>query len=133
MEQKATGTKLWIGRIMSGLVILFMLFDSTLKFLKPEPVIQSTVNILGYQEHHIVIIGLLGLVSTILYSIPKTSILGAITLTGYFGGAIASNLRIDSPVFSHILFPVYLAILMWIGVLLRDHRLRSTLIKKTNQ
>jgi hypothetical protein len=129
-EQKITGTKLWIGRIISWIVILFMLFDAVSKFLKPEPVIQVTVNELGYQEHHIVIIGFLGLISTILYGIPRTSILGAIILTAFYGGAVASNLRIDNPLFSHTLFPVYIAILMWLGLWLRDNRLKSILEHK---
>lgn len=115
--------RLWTGRIMSGIVILFMLFDSIFKFTMSETVIKGTVD-LGYGEHHVVIIGILGLISTLLYIFPKTSVLGAILLTGYFGGAIATHLRIDNPLFSHLLFPVYLALLMWIGLWLRDERVR---------
>jgi hypothetical protein len=82
------------GRIISGFVILFMLFDATLKFIKPVEVIQTTVNELGYAEHHILIHGILALTATLLYAIPRTSIIGAILLTAHFGGAVASHLRV---------------------------------------
>lgn len=113
--------RLWTGRIMSGIAILFMLFDSIFKFIKPAPVVEGTV-VLGYAEHHIVVIGALGLVSTILYIIPRTAVLGAVLLTGYFGGAIATHFRLDNPLFSHVLFPVYIAVLIWGGLWLRDGR-----------
>jgi hypothetical protein len=116
--------RLWTARIMSGLVILFMLFDSIMKFIQPTAVVEGTL-ILGYAEHHIPIIGALALVSIILYAIPRTSILGAILLTGYWGGAIATHLRLDNPLFSHILFPVYLAILAWGGIWLVNEKLRA--------
>lgn len=115
--------KLWTGRIMSGLVILFMLFDSIFKFIKPEPVVKGTVE-LGYAEHHIVVIGILALIATVLYTIPRTSILGLILLTGYLGGAIATHFRLDNPLFTHTLFPVYIAILAWGGIWLRNKKLR---------
>ncbi|MBC7888307.1 MAG: DoxX family protein [Ferruginibacter sp.] len=114
-----------VGWILSGIVILFMLFDATIKFLKPAEVIQATVNELGYAEHHILIHGVLALTATLLFAIPKTSILGAILLTGHFGGAIASNLRVDNPIFSHTLFPVYLGLLAWCGLWLRNIKLRQ--------
>lgn len=114
----------WTGRIMSGIVILFMVFDATLKFLKPAEVIGATAD-LGYLEHHILPMGLLAITATILYAIPATSILGGILLTGYFGGAIATHMRLDNPAFSHTLFPVYLAVLMWGGVWLRNQRVRK--------
>lgn len=115
--------RLWTGRVMSGLAILFMLSDSIFKFIAPPEVVDGTV-ILGYAEHHLVPIGILGLVSTLLYIIPRTSILGALLLTAYFGGAIATHFRLDNPLFSHILFPVYLAILVWGGLWLRNENLR---------
>ena len=118
-------TQLWTGRIMSSLVILFMLFDAVLKFIKPEAVIQTTIHELGYQEHHILIHGLLALIPTILYAIPRTSVLGAVLLTAHLGGAIASHMRVDNPLFSHLLFPVFVAILMWGGIWLRDNRLQK--------
>ncbi|QYR19664.1 DoxX family protein [Paenibacillus sp. sptzw28] len=116
-------SRLWTAGIMSGLVILFMLFDSVMKFMKPEPVVEGTLA-LGYAEHHIVVIGVLGLLSTILYAIPRTSVLGAVLLTGYFGGAIATHIRMDNPLFSHTLFPVYIAILTWGGIWLRNDKVR---------
>ena len=118
-------TRLWISRIMSGFVVLFLTFDIVMKFMKPEEVITTTVNELGYQEHHITTMGILLLISTILYVIPKTSILGAVLLTGYLGGAIATHLRVDNPLFSHLLFPVYFGILLWGGLWLRNEKLRS--------
>jgi hypothetical protein len=124
---KISTSRLWTGRIMSGLVILFMLFDATMKFLKPPVVITTTVDELGYAEHHIILIGFFALIPTILYAIPRTSVLGAVLLTAYFGGAIATHLRVDNPLFGYTLFPVYIAILMWGGIWLRDERLRSVL------
>jgi hypothetical protein len=124
MEQtQISKSRLWTARIMSGLVIAFMLFDAVIKFIQPQPVLQTTVHELGYKEHHILIHGFLALIPTILYAIPRTSILGAVLLTAYFGGAIASNLRVDNPLFGNTLFPVYIAILMWGGLWLRDKRL----------
>ena len=122
-NSKAT---IWTSRIMSGLVILFMLADSIFKFIQPVEVVQGTID-LGWASHHIAVIGTLGLLSIVLYAIPRTAVLGAILLTGYFGGAIATHLRLDNPLFSHILFPVYLAILAWGGLWLRDERARRIL------
>ena len=122
--QTVSKAQLWSGRIITGFVILFMLFDAIIKFVKPQVVIQTTVNELGYAEHHIIIHGVLALVATVLYAIPRTSLLGAVLLTAHFGGAIASHLRIDSPLFSHTLFPVYVGIFTWAGVLLRQPELR---------
>jgi hypothetical protein len=116
--------RLWTARIMSGLIILFMLFDSILKLIKPAPVVEGTVT-LGFAEHHIIVIGILGLLSTILYAVPRTSFLGALLLTGYYGGVVATHIRVDSPLFTHILFPVYLAVLTWGGVWLRDEKVRK--------
>jgi len=126
METKQISkSRLWAGRIMSILVILFLVFDATIKFLKPAAVVQTTVNELGYAEHHILLMGFLVLIPTLLYAIPQTSILGAVLLTGYFGGAIATHVRVDNPLFSHTLFPVYFGILMWGGIWLRDERLTA--------
>jgi hypothetical protein len=121
----ASKKQLIVGWTMSGIVILFMLFDATIKFIKPVEVIQTTVNELGYSEHHIFIYGLLALVATLLYAIPRTSLLGAILLTAHFGGAIASHLRVDNPIFSHTLFPVYIALLTWGGLWFRNMKLRE--------
>jgi hypothetical protein len=122
---KISKSQIWTGRIMSGFVILFMLFDAVIKFIKPPQVIETTVNELGYSEHHIMLHGFSALIPTILYAMPRTSILGAVLLTAHLGGAIASHVRVDNPLFSHTLFPVYTAILMWGGVWLRDERLQE--------
>ncbi|MCM3621718.1 DoxX family protein [Brevibacillus borstelensis] len=117
-------SRLWTARIMSGLVILFMLFDSIFKFIQPAPVVEGTLQ-LGYAQHHLAVIGTLGLISTILYAIPRTAFLGAVLLTGYFGGAIATHIRMDAPLFSHVLCPVYLAVLAWGAIWLRNERARK--------
>ncbi|MBS1770836.1 MAG: DoxX family protein [Acidobacteria bacterium] len=115
---------LWAGRIISALPILFLLMDAVGKFVKPEPVVTGTIA-LGYNESVILPLGIVLLVCTILYAVPQTSILGAILLTGYLGGAVATHVRIGNPVFTHMLFPVYLGIMIWLGIYLRDIRVRS--------
>jgi hypothetical protein len=109
---------------MSGLPVLFLLVDGVMKLLKPEAVVKATIE-LGYPESVIVGLGIVLSVSTILYSIPRTAVLGAILLTGYLGGAIATQVRVGNPLFTHILFPVYLAVLLWGGLFLRDERVRA--------
>src|SRR5262245_58130644 len=104
--------KIWTGRIMAGIVILFMLMDNVFKFITNQQVIEGTTA-LGFQVHHLPIMGTLGLLSIILYIVPRTEVLGAILLTAYWGGAIATHVRLDNPLFTHILFPVYLGILAW--------------------
>ena len=116
--------RLWTGRIMSALPTLFLFVDGVGKLVKPAPVVQGTLQ-LGYPESVLVGLGIVLLSCTVLYVIPRTAILGAILLTGYLGGAIATHVRVGSPLFSHILFPVYLAVLLWGGLYLRDERLRA--------
>jgi DoxX-like family len=118
--------KLWAGRIMSGLAILFLLFDAIIKFVKPvpAPVTQAFAQ-LGYPPGLAVNIGVILLACVVVYAIPRTSVLGAILLTGYLGGAIASHVRVGDPLFSHVLFPAYVALLIWGGLYLRDDRLRA--------
>jgi hypothetical protein len=118
------GKRPWAGIIISGLPVLFLLFDALLKFVRPEQVVQGTVE-LGYPESVILPLGFVLLISTLLYVIPKTSVLGAILLTGYLGGAVATHVRIGNPLFTHILFPVYVGVLLWLGLYLRDTRLRA--------
>jgi hypothetical protein len=114
------------GRIISGLAIAFLTFDVAIKLIPNKMAIEGTTT-LGYQPHHVLIIGLLGLVCLVLYAIPRTAPLGAILWTGYLGGAIATHLRIDNPLFTHILFPTYVAALIWGGLYLRDARVRALL------
>lgn len=112
------------GYILSGLPVLFLLVDAVGKFVKPAAVVEGTQQ-LGYSESVIVPLGVILLVSTIIYLVPKTSILGAILLTGYLGGAVATHVRVGSPLFSHVLFPVYLGVMLWLGLYLRERRLQA--------
>ena len=114
---------LWTGRVITGLVVLFMLFDGISKVMKAQQVIDATVRI-GFPVTSIVGIGITLLVCTALYVIPNTSILGAILLTGYLGGATAAQLRAGSPIFETV-FPIIFGILVWLGVYLREPRVRT--------
>ena len=116
----------WVGRIFSGFVIVFLLFDGAIK-LVPWPVVTETMDNMGYGSSESLArsLGIITIVCTVLYSVPRTSILGAILLTGYLGGAIASHVRIGSPLLSHTLFGLYLGLMLWGGLWLRDRRLRS--------
>ena len=116
--------RLWTGRAMSTLAALFLFVDGVMKLVKPAPVVEATIQ-LGYPENVILGIGVVLLVCVLLYVIPNTSILGAILLTGYLGGAIATHVRVGNPLFSHTLFPVYIALLIWGGLFLREDRLRA--------
>ena len=115
-----------IGRILSGLVIAFLLFDGAIK-LVPWPVVTETLNEMGYGPGETLArsLGIVTIACTLLYAIPPTSILGAILLTGYLGGAMASHVRIGSPLFSHTLFGLYLGLMVWGGLWLRDGTLRG--------
>ena len=117
---------LWTGRVLSGLVIVFLLFDGAIK-LVPWPIVTETMDRIGYgpSESLARTLGAITIACTVLYAVPPTSVLGAILLTGYLGGAMASHVRIDSPLFSHILFGFYLGLMLWGGLWLRDRRLRS--------
>ena len=115
--------RLWAGYILSGLPALFLLIDAVGKFVKPAAVVEGTQQ-LGYSESVILPLGVILLVSTIVYLIPRSSILGAILLTGYLGGAVATHVRVGSPLFSHVLFPVYLGVTLWLGLYLREKRLQ---------
>ena len=114
------------GYALSGLVILFMAMDVTMKLLRLPIVLETTLQ-LGWPADSAVPLGILLLISTALYAFPRTSVLGAVLLTGYLGGAVATHARIGSPLLSHTLFGVYLGILMWAGLYLRDPRVRSLL------
>ena len=116
----------WTGRILSGLVIVFLMIDGAIK-LVPWPVVTETMDRMGYGSSETLArsLGLITIVCTVLYSIPPTSILGAILLTGYLGGAMASHVRIGSPLFTHTLFGLYLGLMVWGGLWLRDRNLRN--------
>jgi len=114
------------GRVLSGLVIIFLLFDGAIK-LVPWPIVTETMDRMGYgsSEGLARSLGIITIVCTVLYAVSPPSILGAILLTGYLGGAIASHVRIGSPLFSHTLFGLYLGLMVWGGLWLRDRSLRS--------
>src|SRR5260370_13823635 len=115
---------LWSGRILSGLAVLFLLFDATVKVLQLPPALQGTAQ-LGYPASVVFPLGILQLVCLVVYLIPRTAVLGAILWTGYLGGAIATHGRVGIPLFSHILFPLYVSALLLSGLSLRDERARS--------
>lgn len=115
--------RLWAGRTMSALPALFLLVDGGMKLVKPEVVVRATVE-LGYAETVILPLGLVLLACTILYLVPRTAVLGAILLTGYLGGAVATHVRAGQGPFE-ILFPVVFGILLWGGLVLSDDRLRT--------
>ena len=116
-------TALWTGRILSGLPALFLLFDGALKLPKPKVVVDGTVQ-LGYAESVIVPLGIVLLVCTILYLIPRTAVLGAILMTGYLGGAVATHVRTGEGWFPRV-FPIIIGVLLWGGLYLRDERLQA--------
>jgi hypothetical protein len=115
-----------LGRILSGLVIVFLLLDGAIK-LVPWPVVTDTLDRMGYGSSETLArsLGIITIICTAQYSIPPTSILGAILLTGYLGGAMASHVRIGSPLFTHVLFGFYLGLMVWGGLWLRDRNLRT--------
>ena len=111
---------LWAGRIISGLIVLFMLFNGAVALVKPAFARAGFAH-LGYPESLALGVGILMLACTLIYAIPRTSVLGAILLTGYLGGATASHLRISEPFY----FPIIVGVLVWLGVFLREERLRA--------
>ncbi len=115
-----------IGRVLSGFAVLFLLFDSAGKLLQVQAVLEATTQ-LGYPTGVVFWLGVILLGCVITYVIPRTSVLGALLLTGYLGGAIATQVRIGSPLATHVLFPVYLAAIIWGGLLLREPALRAFL------
>ncbi|OJY04682.1 MAG: hypothetical protein BGP04_03725 [Rhizobiales bacterium 62-17] len=119
---------MWTGRIMSGLVVAFLIFDGGIKLVPIAPVTE-TMQQLGFSGTVAQArgLGILTLGIALLYAFPKTSVLGAILLTGLLGGAMATHLRVDSPLFTHLLFGLYLGVIAWGGLWLRDGRLRKLL------
>ena len=121
--------RVWTGRVLSSLAVLFLLFDSTGKFFKPAPVVEGFAR-LGFPLSLSVAIGTILLACTVLYAIPRTSVLGAILLTGYLGGAVASQLRAGEPLLGYVLFPVYFGVLVWGGLWLRHDRVRHLIFPR---
>jgi hypothetical protein len=118
--------RIWTGRVLSGFAVLFLLVDGVVKLLEAQPAIEGTVR-LGYPEHAVFTLGMILLACVVVYLNPQTSVLGAVLLTGYLGGAVATHVRVESPLLTHVLFPTYLGALLWGGLLLRDRRLRAFL------
>lgn len=118
---------IWGGRVLSALVVAFLIFDGGIKLVPLAPVTEAMAQ-LGYPAGLERTLGILTLACAALYAIPRTSVVGAILLTGLLGGAIATHLRVGSPVFTHMLFGAYLGLMAWGGLLLRDERLRELFI-----
>lgn len=128
MSNMPSPATLWAGRILSGLVLLFLAMDIVIKLIPIQPVV-DTMNALGFVATTDLArgVGVLLLLCTLLYAIPRTALIGAVLLTGYLGGAIAIHLRAGSPVFSHLLFGGYVGLMLWAGLLLRDRQARAAL------
>ncbi len=120
---------LWAGRIVTGIAVVFLLFDISIKLIAADEAVKGTVE-LGYGAHHLLPLALIQIACLVLYLIPRTAPLGAILWTGYLGGAIATHFRLDNPLFSHTLFPIYIAALLWAGLYLRDARVRALIRPK---
>ena len=123
-EQSATTAQVWIGRVLSGIAVLFLAMDATMKVMQIPAAVKGTTE-LGYPAGVLLPLGIIQLVCLALYLIPRTRVLGAILWSGYLGGAVATHVRIGNPLFSHILCPIYVAVLLWGGLCLRDVRLRA--------
>lgn len=117
---------LWSGRILYGIVVLFLTFDVGIKLARAKPAVEGTVQ-LGFAPQDVLTIGLIGLVCLVLYVVPRTAPIGAVLWTGYFGGAIATHLRLGNSLLTHTLGPIYVAALMWGALYLRDPRVRAIL------
>lgn len=126
LPARATPRSVWAGRALSGLAVAFLLFDASIKVASHPEAISGTAS-LGYPAHLVFAIGALELALLALYLVPRTAVLGAVLWTGYLGGAIATHVRVESPLFSHVLFPTYVAALLWGGLYLRDARVRAML------
>ncbi len=120
----SSAKQLWTGRILSTLAVLFLIFDTVIKLMQIQPVKESFAR-LGYPTSIAVGIGALELACLALYLIPRSSILGAVLLTGYLGGAVATHVRVGDPLLSHTFFPVYIGALIWGGLALRNSRVRT--------
>ena len=121
---------LWAGRVMSGFAVLFLTFDAAIKVLELPMAVTGTTD-LGYPASVVLTLGLIQVACLVAYLIPRTSVLGAVFWTAYLGGAVATHVRVGNPLFTHTLFPVYIATLLWLGLWLRDPQLRSVLPTKS--
>ena len=125
-SMRISNRSLWAGRILSGIAVLFLVFDTVIKLVSAKAAVTGTVQ-LGYTADQLPILGAIEVVCLVLYLVPRTAPLGALLWTGYLGGAVATHVRLHNPLFSHILFPIYVALLLWGGLYLRDARVRAVL------
>ena len=116
--------QLWTGRVLSGLAVLFMLFDTVIHAMRGPQVVQGFAQ-LGFPLSIAIPLSIVEFIGIVLYVIPRTSALGAILLTGYLGGAVAAQVRIGAPLLGFVLAPVYVALFLWVGLCLRDERVRA--------
>lgn len=126
---RISGKARWTGRVLSGIAVVFMLFDSAVKIVQAQAAMQGTVQ-LGYSANLVRPLGFVVLACVIVYVIPRTAVLGAVLFTAYLGGAVATQVRVGSPWATNILAPVYVAVLLWGGLYLRDGRVRALLSRE---
>lgn len=124
LSESISRKRLVASYVLTGVVALFLIFDTVLKLLRLEPAVKGTAE-LGYPPESVLSIGLMEVVCLVAFLVPRTAVMGAILLTGYLGGAIATHFRIGNPLLSHTLFPVYVALMVWGGLYLRDARVRG--------
>lgn len=124
--QRGGKAALWSGRVITGIVVLFFVLDAAMKLLQLAAVREAMAP-LGYPAELGLVIGIIEAICLALYVVPQTAVLGAILLTGLLGGSVAAHLRVDDPLFTHTLFGVYVGILAWGGLYLRDEKLRAVL------
>lgn len=115
-----------IGQVLTGVVALFLTFDATIKLFRAPEAIEGTKD-LGFDEKHVVTMGVLLAAALVLHLVPRTAFLGALLVTAYLGGAVCANLRAEQPLLTHVLSPVYVAVILWAGLVLRSARLREVL------
>jgi hypothetical protein len=117
---------LWTGRVLTGLALAFLTWDTLFKLTVNPMAVEGTVT-LGYPSHTVQLIGVLEALCLVLYMVPRTAVFGAVLWTGYLGGAVATHVRLENPLFTHTLFPIYIAAMLWGGLALRDRRIASLL------
>jgi hypothetical protein len=120
----ASSRRRWAGRVLSGLPVLFLLMDASMKLAHLQPVAEASAR-LGLPDSLTTGLGLMELACLVLYLVPRTAVLGVVLLTGYLGGAVAIHVRVGDPLFSHTLFPIYVGAMFWAGLFLRDARVRA--------
>lgn len=126
LNEKFSKRKIWMGRILTSIGTIFLAFDSLGKIFGVPEAVEGTVK-LGYPNHLVPIIGILLLIFSVIYIIPRTRMIGLILLTAYLGGAVATHFRVGNPLLTHVMFPVYISLLLWGGFYLRAESLKTLL------